>query len=292
MSEIQPTVSILTTIYNREAYLAECIDSVQRQRFSDYEHILVDDKSQDASVGIAQAKADSDPRIRVHINEVNLGDYPNRNQAAALARGTYLKFLDADDMLGRWTLDMMVDAMDMHPKAALGLVDYSRPAPHWPEQLSPSEAYSRFYSGKTDMFKRSPLSAIIRRDAFESLGGFTGKRMVGDFEMWHRIAEQHPVVLIPHALSFYRKHDDQEMSHHRADPIWAFRYLIISLEQLGREACPLDHDQRREERRKVRRTAGRSILRAIRHHGWKKGRQMMNEINWTPREVWSAAMEH
>ena len=82
-----------------------------------------------------------DPRIQVHVNEANLGDYPNRNRAASLARGTYLKYLDADDMLGRWTLDMMVDAMDMHPDAALGLVDYSRPAPHWPEQLSPEEAY-------------------------------------------------------------------------------------------------------------------------------------------------------
>lgn len=291
MSEVQPTVSILTTIYNREAYIAECIESVQAQKFSDYEHILVDDGSQDGSVEIAKAKAESDPRIRVHVNENNLGDYPNRNRAASLAQGTYLKYLDADDMLGRWTLDMMVDAMDMHPDAALGLVDYSRPAPHWPEQLSPEEAYARFYAGKTDMFKRSPLSAIIRREAFESVGGFTGKRMVGDFEMWHRIAEQHPVVMIPHALSFYRKHDDQEMSHHRADPIWAFRYLIISLDQLGRAECPLDEDQRALASQKIRRTAGRSILQAIRHHGWKKGRQMMDEISWSPTEAWRAAME-
>ena len=286
-----PKVSILTTIYNREAFLEDCIRSVQRSHFQDYELILVDDGSTDASIEIAHRLAEQDERIQLHLNESNLGDYPNRNKAASLARGQYIKYLDADDMLGRWTLDMMVDAMDMHPDAALGLVDYSKPGIHWPEQLSPEEAFARFYSGKTDMFKRSPLSAIIRRDAFESVGGFTGKRMVGDFEMWHRIAENHPVVLIPHALSFYRKHDDQEMSHHRADPIWAFRYFIISLEQLGRKECPLDETQRDAQRRKVRRTAGRSILHAIRHYGWKKGRQMMDEIGWTPRETWKAAME-
>jgi len=286
-----PKVSILTTIYNREAFLEDCIRSVQRSHFQDYELILVDDGSTDASIEIAHRLAEQDERIQLHLNESNLGDYPNRNKAASLARGQYIKYLDADDMLGRWTLDMMVDAMDMHPDAALGLVDYSKPGIHWPEQLSPEEAFARFYSGKTDMFKRSPLSAIIRRDVFESVGGFTGKRMVGDFEMWHRIAENHPVVLIPHALSFYRKHDDQEMSHHRADPIWAFRYFIISLEQLGRKECPLDETQRDAQRRKVRRTAGRSILHAIRHYGWKKGRQMMDEIGWTPRETWKAAME-
>ena len=291
MRDSKPMVSILTTVYNREAYLAECIESVQAQRFTDYEHILVDDGSKDASVDIAKAKAVSDPRILVHVNETNLGDYPNRNRAASHARGTYLKYLDADDMLGRWTLDMMVDAMKMHPEAALGLVDYSMPAPHWPEQLSPEQAFARFYSGKTDIFKRSPLSAIIRRDAFESIGGFTGRRMVGDFEMWHRLAEQYPIVLIPHALSFYRKHDDQEMSHHRSDPIWAFRYLIISLEQLSRTGCPLDVDHREQESRKIQRIAGRSILRAIRHYGWKKGRQMMDEIGWTLRETWKAALE-
>ena len=78
MNDEAPKVSILTTIfYNREAYIAECIESVQAQKFMDYEHILVDDGSKDASVDIARAKAKFDPRIQVHVNEANLGDYPN-----------------------------------------------------------------------------------------------------------------------------------------------------------------------------------------------------------------------
>ena len=50
-----PTISILTTVYNREKYLAECIESVQNGHFQDYEHIIVDDGSTDGSVALAQA---------------------------------------------------------------------------------------------------------------------------------------------------------------------------------------------------------------------------------------------
>ena len=286
-----PKVSILTTIYNREAFLEDCICSVQKSHFQDYEHILVDDGSTDASIEIAQRLAKQDQRIQLHLNESNLGDYPNRNKAASLAKGQYIKYLDADDMLGRWMLDIMVDAMEAHPQCALGLIDYASNTLHEARPLTPHDAFDAHYSGKMNIFNRSPLGAILRKDVFDSFGGFSGKRMVGDFEMWHTIAQRHPVVAIPHMLSFYRKHDDQEMSHHREDPIWAFRYLIISLEHLGRFECPLDENQQKKESQKVRRKAGRSIIQAIRKHGWKKGRQMMAEIGWTIRQTWKAALD-
>ena len=69
-----PRISILTTVYNREKYLAECIESVQNGHFQDYEHIIVDDRSSDGSVALAQSYAAKDARIRVYQNETNLGD--------------------------------------------------------------------------------------------------------------------------------------------------------------------------------------------------------------------------
>ena len=78
------TISILTTVYNREKYLAECIESVQNGHFQDYEHIIVDDGSTDGSVALAQDYAAKDARIRVYQNETNLGDYPNRNPLTIL----------------------------------------------------------------------------------------------------------------------------------------------------------------------------------------------------------------
>ena len=82
-----PLVSILTTSYNREKYIAECIESVLASAFRDYEYIVVEDCSTDRSYEIALEYAKKDARIRVYRNEKNLGDYPNRNRAASYATG-------------------------------------------------------------------------------------------------------------------------------------------------------------------------------------------------------------
>ena len=105
---MKPKVSVLTTVYNREKYLRECLESVQAGRFQDYEHIVVDDGSTDDSQSIAQEIAQQDERIQFHVNPSNLGDYPNRNRAASMATGEYIKYLDADDWHGRSALHPMM----------------------------------------------------------------------------------------------------------------------------------------------------------------------------------------
>lgn len=133
----QPTVSVLTTVYNRSKYLAACIESVQQSKFQDYEHIIVDDCSTDDSVAIAKKYSNADTRIKVFENNTNLGDYPNRNQAAQYATGKYLKYLDADDMHSPWALDIMVSAMEDFPSAGLGIFEYTELNPFKPTYLSP-----------------------------------------------------------------------------------------------------------------------------------------------------------
>src|SRR5205814_9422266 len=70
-----PLVSVLLTSYNREAFIAESIESVLAQTLTDFELIVSDDQSHDATVAIAQSYARRDPRVRVSVNEKNLGDY-------------------------------------------------------------------------------------------------------------------------------------------------------------------------------------------------------------------------
>jgi len=275
-----PLVSILTTIYNREAYLSECIESVQTGKFHDYEHILVDDQSTDASAKIALQYAKNDPRIKVHVNAQNLGDYPNRNEAASLAQGKYIKYLDADDQHGLWILNIMVDAMESFPNAGLGLIDYSTDSLAEPIQLTSAEAYRSHYTRQYAIFERSPLGAIIRQTAFQEVGGFSGKRMVGDFELWHKIARQFPVVVIPHNLASCRRHHDSESAVWHSNPIWPLLYKSISLEHLEHPNCPLEAAVRELELQKTKRQAARSILIAIRHHGLSKANEMREILNW------------
>ncbi len=72
-----PLVSVLMTVYNREKYIAEAIESVLASSYTNFELIIVDDGSKDHSVEIAQKYEAQDHRIKVYVNEQNLGDYSN-----------------------------------------------------------------------------------------------------------------------------------------------------------------------------------------------------------------------
>lgn len=88
--------SIVVPVYNVQSYLEECVQSVLRQTFSDFEMILVDDGSTDGSGVLCDKLAERDSRIRVYHQE-NQGPSVARNNGLLLARGKYILFLDSDD---------------------------------------------------------------------------------------------------------------------------------------------------------------------------------------------------
>ena len=224
---MNPIVSVLVTVFNREAYLAETLDSILNSTFQNFEIIVVDDCSTDNSLKIARQFALKDGRIAVHVNERNLGDYNNRNRAASLASGRYIKYLDADDLIYRNSLDGMVDALDRFSDAALALSS---------NVIDPPEPYPVFFTPKKlirqHFMEQSPLgvgpsAAIIRRDCFEKVGGFSGTQFVGDSELWLKLAEQWPVVTLPPALIWWRQHEGQQMHLELSKPeVLTTRYVL------------------------------------------------------------------
>ncbi len=116
-----PAVSVLMTAYNRERYVGAAIESVLAQAFPDFELIVVDDASSDGTVEVARTYARIDPRVRVHVNGRNLGDYGNRNHAASLARGRFLKYHDSDDLMYPHCLATCVPLLGAERRAAFAL---------------------------------------------------------------------------------------------------------------------------------------------------------------------------
>ena len=90
-------ISIIVPIYNTEAYLAECLDSLLAQTLRDIQSICVDDCSTDDSLSILREYAQQDEIIEVmHLDE-NHGQAYARNEGLKIAKGDYVCFLDADD---------------------------------------------------------------------------------------------------------------------------------------------------------------------------------------------------
>ncbi|MBS1557224.1 MAG: glycosyltransferase family 2 protein [Bacteroidetes bacterium] len=247
-----PLVSILMTAYNREKYIAEAIESVLASTYTHFELIIVDDGSKDKTVAIARTY-EQDPRVKVYVNEKNLGDYPNRNRAASYAKGKYLKYVDADDYLYPGGLEVLVAMMEKFPEAGWGLCSLlqfiQKP---FPFILSPREAYEYHYRGP-GLFHKAPLSSIICRSVFEKENGFRPIRMAGDFEMWHRLAQRYPVVLMPDGIVWYREHNEQEVIFRNQ---FTQVYEQIKFDYLADQQCPLEKEMAKSifnnERKKLK----------------------------------------
>lgn len=101
-------VSVIVPIYNSEAYLPRCIESIQKQSYPDLEILLIDDGSSDGSLAICRSSAESDPRIRV-IHQENRGVSAARNAGLDAMTGDCFTFVDSDDALLEHAVSLLVE---------------------------------------------------------------------------------------------------------------------------------------------------------------------------------------
>ena len=266
----RPAVSVLMTAFNRERYVGAAIESVLAQTFTDFELIVVDDCSTDGTVAVVRRYL-SDPRVRVVQNERNLGDYPNRNRAAALAVGEYLKYHDSDDLMYPHCLSVMVGALSAEPTAAFALSAHRA----WsggpsPMLLTPRLAYEREFFGE-GLFNFGPASALFRREMFASAGGFPERGSHSDTLFWLTVCSRVNVLLVSGDLYWYRLHPAQEMRGANA----AYQGAALEWEWLAAldsPNCPLAADARERAKRnavgRVIRAAVRDLRRRDVHLAW------------------------
>jgi CDP-glycerol glycerophosphotransferase len=108
-----PRLSIVVPIYNVEAYLQECLDSIAAQTMDAFECVMVDDGSTDRSAEIAEAYAAADPRFRlVHQHNQGLGAARNTGWRNVSPDSEYLAFVDSDDTLPRDAYERMIASLD------------------------------------------------------------------------------------------------------------------------------------------------------------------------------------
>jgi hypothetical protein len=243
-----PQVSVLLTAYNRERYIAASIESVLGQTFRDFEVLIVDDGSTDRTVAIAREYERRDPRVRVVVNERNLGDYGNRNRIAALARAPLLKYHDSDDIMYPHCLAVMVPMLLLEPRAGFGLsASAAWPGGACPMLLTPRMAYQREYFGE-GLFMCGPSGAIFRTDVFRELGGFVDEGAPSDYYFWLRACTRVNALLLPADLFWYRVHASQEFQSATAQ-IQYGRAAGVGWRALDAPECPLTPAEREQAKR-------------------------------------------
>ncbi len=219
------------TCYNREQFIAEAIESVISSSFVDFELIIVDDCSNDKTLCIAESYADRDRRIRIFLNDKNLGDYPNRNKAANYARGKYIIYVDSDDMILQDGFERCVDAMEKFPHINFAI--QNKGIDHNPYPMSPMEVIRNHFFDEPCLMI-GPGGTIIKSDFFNKIGGYPIKYgPANDLYFNLKVASLGDVLFLPFDFNYYRFHSGQEQNNKYNYLFNNFNYLRDALIELN-----------------------------------------------------------
>jgi len=203
-----PRVSIVIPVYNGERTIARAIEGALAQRFEgEYEVIVVDDGSTDATPEILESY---DDRIRL-LTQENRGPAAARNAGAALARGEYLAFLDADDTFMSNKLAATVPVLDQIAAAVLVFHD-AIPVDESGRETGRSYVTLGMARAPTmaDLLDRwwpiIPTTTVMRRKTFEACGGFVEEFRSAAYEdpyLFLLAREQGEFQYVPERLAYY-----------------------------------------------------------------------------------------
>ena len=221
----QPIVSVIVIFFNEERFLAEAVESVLAQTFTDWEMLLVDDGSSDGSSEMARGYARSRPdRVRYleHPGHENRGMSATRNRGLQAARGELIAFLDADDVWYADKLEHQVALLGAHPSAALvtGRKEY------WYSWTADTADATRDFIQPLDVpldtlvappgvlvaFLENEYSCLldilIRRSAIDEVGGYElAFRNMHEDQVFHtKLCLRFPVFVAGGTWCRYRQH--------------------------------------------------------------------------------------
>jgi glycosyltransferase involved in cell wall biosynthesis len=226
-------VSIITVSYNSAKYIRETIDSVLAQQYRNFEYIICDDRSNDNTWEIISEYKDE--RIKAYKNEDNLGEYPNRNKAISLASGEYLIFIDGDDVMYPHALTSFVNYAQQFPECAILIARDWDERIIYPYKMTPRELYIfSFFEGNIlrNFTKLLFKASVIKHEPFPK-----GVK-TGDSYIQLKIAQKHPLLIIPDGLTWWRRRAGNATSTLMRDSKLYAETIDYDLELLG-ENCPL-----------------------------------------------------
>lgn len=225
MKTFSPRVSIGLPVYNGEQFLAQTLKTLLAQTYTDFEIIISDNASTDATEIICQDFAARDKRIRYYRSANNMGAAANYNRVFELATGEYFKWAAADDLVAESFLERAVQILDGHSDV---VVCYART-----EAIDVNGNILRRYAAKVDAHAQEPskrfyefvcvphpcvsVFGLIRTEVLRQtplIGSYTAsdRPLLGELSLRGKFYE------IPEVLFYYRNHDNQSWgdnaSHH------------------------------------------------------------------------------
>ena len=209
---MKPCVSVIMSVYNGENYLAEAIESVIHQTCKAWELVIINDCSTDSTSEILASFSQSDARIKVHTNEVNLKLPTSLNKAISLCEGKYIARMDADDICLPERLEKQYKFMEEHSDVSLSSCRF---------MTVKNGVYASGGAGgrcdsealKAMLLVANPIlhpGVIAKAEVMKQLNYDTTLTCTEDLELWTRMATASlKMEILPECLLIYRLHDKQ-----------------------------------------------------------------------------------
>jgi glycosyltransferase involved in cell wall biosynthesis len=228
----EPAISVAMSVYNGERFLVEAVDSVLAQSFGDFELLILDDGSSDATPRILRDYAARDPRVRPIIRE-NRGLIASLNQLLAEARAPLIARMDADDICQPNRFERQIAFLAGNPDyGVVGSAAYDidenggpYPAPDHPPPLTHEEVLATIEL-------RPPLchpSVMARRDIMLAAGGYHAAfRHCEDYDLWLRLASRTKIGNLPEKLLCYRRTEGQISNRHAIEQHYGAAVAVLA----------------------------------------------------------------
>ncbi|MCL4352883.1 MAG: glycosyltransferase [Patescibacteria group bacterium] len=226
--ENKPKVSVLLPVYNCEKFVAEAVESIFQQTFSDFEFLIINDGSTDQTLKILHSFAD--PRLRIYSNKKNLGIVSSLNKGIEIARGQYIVRMDADDVSLPERIEMQVAYMDQNPNIGV--------CGTWFRTIGEKAGRLKTYPVEPDEVKCALLfgcpiahpTTILRKTVLDQnhLKYNPTFLQAEDIEFWVRCSKYTQLANIPRVLFQHRVHDAKKSTLNFASLNDYTRRVILS----------------------------------------------------------------
>ena len=231
---MSPSTALVIPVYNRAAYLPAAIESILAQTHTDFELLLWDDGSTDDSVAIATHYAQRDKRIRV-VAAAHQGQTGSLKAAIAQTTGTYVGWVDSDDLLAPTALAETVAILNATPHVGLVYTNYQVINAHGTVQGLGSRCQTPYSKERLLVDFMLFHFRLMRRTAYDQVGGINPTFVrAQDYDLCLKLSEVTDIYHLPQTLYSYRSHAQSVSQQQRVEQIhWARQAIEQAIQRRG-----------------------------------------------------------
>jgi glycosyltransferase involved in cell wall biosynthesis len=204
-------ITVLMPVYNGSEYLDKSVASILEQAYTDFQFLIVDDGSHDATPEMLKSYQASDSRVEVVRNRTNIGLTKSLNKGLALSKGEYIARMDCDDISLPGRFQAQIDFLKTNPDMAMVGVAWKEMNSNLEKTLRTMRPPTRYERIRRSILSRNLFchsAVMMRRRPLKEVGGYDEQDMYSqDYDLWLRLITRYPVANLPGIYHLRRVHD-------------------------------------------------------------------------------------